>query len=167
MSHPGKRLPYHHENCLGCGPENASGLQMEMYTASPREDETKRVRTTIVLDSRHEGAPGLAHGGIVATALDDLFGGVLVRLRIPAVTANLSVDYRAPIALGRELSLEGWCEGVEGRKVRMRGTIHDGEKLVAEATGLFIQVGVEHFTDAGGTLPDIAARRRAAEQQQG
>ena len=140
-------LPPHQANCLGCGPDNDAGLRMRMRA------EGRRARAQLVLDRRHEGAPGFAHGGAVATALDDLFGGVLVILGRPAVTARLAIDYRAPALLDRTLDLVAWCEGAEGRKLDLRGTIHDGPTLIAEAEALFMTVDIAHFAKSGIPLP--------------
>lgn len=144
MSAPrGRAIPPHHAKCFGCGPENPAGLQMRMW----QEDD--RACAELVLDTRHEGAPGFAHGGAVAAALDDLFGGVLVILRIPAVTAKLRVDYRAPVLLGRALQLSGSCTRRDGRKLTMQGSIFDRDRLVAEAQALFVEVAVDHFRQSG------------------
>ena len=53
----GDRLPPHHPRCLGCGPDNPHGHHLEV-----RRDGDS-VRTGYVFDSRHMGAPGIAHGG--------------------------------------------------------------------------------------------------------
>ena len=140
-------LPAHQPNCFGCGPDNPAGLRMRMRSGDGC------ARAELVLDHRHEGAPGFAHGGAVAAALDDLFGGVLVILERPAVTARLTVDYRAPVLLGRTLALEGWCERTDGRKLHLLGTIHDDDTLVAEAQALFMEVDVAHFAKSGLPLP--------------
>lgn len=113
-----------------------------------------RVHATLTLDRRHEGAPGLAHGGAIASALDDLFGGVLVMLGRPAVTANLSIDYRSPALLGHTLDLAGWCAAENGRKLELQGNIHAGDRLVAEGRALFLAVDIEHFLQAGAPLPE-------------
>ncbi|MBJ7329186.1 MAG: PaaI family thioesterase [Solirubrobacteraceae bacterium] len=139
----GPAIPPHHSRCFGCGPDNPAGLRMRMW----REDD--RACAELVLDTRHEGAPGFAHGGAVAAALDDLFGGVLVLLRIPAVTAKLSVDYRAPVLLGRPLLLSGSCIRRDGRKLTMQGMLYDRDRLVAEAQALFVEVAVDHFRQSG------------------
>lgn len=141
-------IPPHHDNCLGCGPGNPAGLQMAMRT---HEGE---VLADLVLDARHEGAPGLAHGGAIATALDDLFGGVLVLLQMPAVTASLNVEYRRPVPLGAPLQLTARCVQTEGRKLQMHGEIRLDEHLLAEATAVFVRVDVAHFKQAGMPLPD-------------
>jgi acyl-coenzyme A thioesterase PaaI-like protein len=112
------------------------------------------VCAVLVLDERHQGAPGLAHGGAVAAALDDLFGGVLVMLEAPAVTANLNVDFRAPVPLGSELALRARCTGASGRKLTFHATVeHDG-RLLAEASALFVRVDLAHFETANAPVPD-------------
>jgi len=103
------------------------------------------VRTHLRLDGRHEGAPGFAHGGIVATILDDLSGELLLVLRRPAVTARLEVDYVAPVMLGRDLVAEAWVASIDGRKYRLVARITDDGRTVATSQGLFIAVGREHF----------------------
>ncbi len=138
----------HQPHCMGCGPENPAGLGMRFRVVGDR------ATARLTLDRRHEGSPGFAHGGALATALDDLLGAVLVILERPAVTASLTVDYRAPASLHRPYDLEGWCERIDGRKLHLAGTIKDGEILIAEARALFIQVELAHFQQSGQPLPE-------------
>lgn len=75
------------------GPENSSGLQLEVYRL---DDE---VYADVAFDERHIGAPGLAHGGAIAAACDDLLGFTLWIAGTPAVTRNLAIEYLAPVPL--------------------------------------------------------------------
>ena len=68
MSDQPLHIAAHHPHCLGCGDENPASLGLSFVL------EGERVRSEFVLDRRHEGAPGFAHGGAVATALDDTLG---------------------------------------------------------------------------------------------
>jgi acyl-coenzyme A thioesterase PaaI-like protein len=138
-----RALPPHHAHCLGCGPENPAGLGLELAI------EGERVRGVVTLDDRHQGAPGFAHGGAVATALDDTLGTLLIVLGHPGVTARLEVNYRRPAFLGRRFALEAWVDVVEGRKIRMLAEMRDGDDVVADAAALFIQVDREHFLQGG------------------
>jgi acyl-coenzyme A thioesterase PaaI-like protein len=140
-------LPPHHPWCLGCGPENPGSLGLRLAI------EGERVTGECTLDQRHQGAPGFAHGGGVATALDDTLGTLLVVLGQPGVTAKLEVDYRRPAFLGRRFELEAWVDRVEGRKIHMEAQMRDGDDVVADAHALFIQVEPEHFLQAGA-VPD-------------
>lgn len=88
--------PPHQPHCLGCGPENPASLGIRMRPLGDRG-----VAGEVAFGSAHEGAPGFAHGGAVATALDDALGTLLMRLRTPAVTRRLEVDYLRPAFLER------------------------------------------------------------------
>jgi acyl-coenzyme A thioesterase PaaI-like protein len=137
----------HHPHCLGCGDENPASLGLSFTI------EGERVRSELVFDRRHEGAPGFVHGGAVATALDDTIGTLNMALRKPAVTGRLEVDYRRPAFLGRRFELEAWVESVDGRKIHLAGEMREDGEVVAEAKALFIEVDRAHFA-RGGQLPD-------------
>jgi acyl-coenzyme A thioesterase PaaI-like protein len=134
-------LPPHHPHCLGCGPDNPHGHHL-----SVRADGELAVATRHVFDLRHVGAPGIAHGGAVATVLDDLFGFLLYRVNELAVTRHLDVDYHAPVLLDVPYLLRAWVERRDGRKlfVRAEGNDETGRRVVA-AKALFLVVDVEHF----------------------
>lgn len=76
---PAGTIPAHSGSCFGCGPDNPAGIGPRMRV------EEDRVVADLPSGGRHEGSPGLVHGGAVAAALDDLLGGVLVTLGAPAV----------------------------------------------------------------------------------
>lgn len=92
------------------------------------------------------GHPGIVHGGLLATMLDEglarcCFGALPHNI---AVTANLNVDYRKPTPAGSFLVLRGVTTDVQGRKAWVKGHVEllakPGEEptILAEATGLFI-----------------------------
>jgi acyl-coenzyme A thioesterase PaaI-like protein len=138
-----RELPPHHPNCLGCGPDNPGSLGLRLAI------DGERVTGEVVLDERHQGAPGFAHGGAVATALDDTLGTLLVVLGQPGVTARLEVNYRRPAFLGRRFRLEAEVERVDGRKIHMTALMRDDGDVVADARALFLQVEPDHFLQTG------------------
>lgn len=97
----------------------------------------------------YEGPPGYVHGGIVALAFDELFGMCNVCNGQGGLTGRLSVRYRRPTPLRRTLRLTAWQEHHEGRRMRVRGTMHADDVLTAEAEGLFVtprpETRVEYF----------------------
>jgi uncharacterized protein (TIGR00369 family) len=141
-------LAAHHPNCIGCGTENQGSMGLRFFA------DGQHVRASMRLDERHEGAPGFVHGGMLATALDDTFGALLVVLRRPAVTARLEVDYRRPAFLHRDFELDAWCEQIDGRKLHLVGEIREGDDLVAEAHALFLEVDLGHFARGGKDMPE-------------
>ena len=142
-----RELAPHHANCLGCGPDNPGTLGLKLAI------DGERVRGEVTLDDRHQGAPGFAHGGADATALDDTLGTLLVVLGHPGVTARLEVNYRRPAFLHRRFELEAWVERVEGRKIEMAAEMREDGDVVADASALFIQVDREHFLQGADQLP--------------
>lgn len=133
-------MPAHARGCFGCGPENPESLGLRFV----RDGDV--VRATATIERRHEGAPGLAHGGIVASLLDDISGAIPRALGQRAVTANLQVDFAAPVVIDRELVVEAWLEVFEGRKIRIVSRLLDGGTVLATGRALFLVVPVEHFT---------------------
>jgi acyl-coenzyme A thioesterase PaaI-like protein len=75
----------------------------------------------------------------VAVGFDDLLG-MAAAMHAGSVTrtASLTVDYRSVTPLNTELTVRAWAERQDGRKVYVRATMHDGDRLCAEAHGLFI-----------------------------
>ena len=56
--------------------------------------------STLEVGDYHQGAPGLAHGGIIATAMDEAMGALNRLLLVPVVTVHLEVDYVRPVPVG-------------------------------------------------------------------
>ncbi|KAF2842545.1 Thioesterase/thiol ester dehydrase-isomerase [Patellaria atrata CBS 101060] len=93
------------------------------------------------------GHPGIVHGGLLATLLDE----GLARCCFPAlpnkvgVTASLKIDYRAPTKAGQVVVLRAWTTKVEGRKAWVKGrleTLSDPDKWTeAWESGEFAQRG--------------------------
>jgi acyl-coenzyme A thioesterase PaaI-like protein len=148
-------LPPHAPRCFGCGRDNPCGLRLEAH----REGDD--VRAKVTFGAHHSGAPAFAHGGAVATAIDDCLGFLIYVIGEPAVTAKLEVNYRKPVLIEKEYELHARATGRQGRKIHTAVEMRDADgTLVAEGTGLFVTVGFEHFTR---DLPDDW-RERAQER---
>jgi acyl-coenzyme A thioesterase PaaI-like protein len=147
LSEPPTFIRAHHRNCLGCGTRNPCSLGLSFHI------EGERVRSEVTIDERHEGAPGFAHGGAIATVLDDTLGTLLIVLQRPGVTANLEVNYRRPAFLHRRFELEAWTEKVDGRKLHLAAEMREDGEVVADARALFLEVSMEHFLK-GGKIPE-------------
>jgi len=146
-------MPPHYAGCFGCGPSNAAGLQLEMTAL-----DGVSVRSSFQVAEHHEGAPGLAHGGVLSAALDEALGSLLWVMATPAVTGRLEVDYLTPVPVGRTVVIDVTCTGVDGRKIYTEGVGRlddsDGEVAIRGA-GLFIAVSFEHFAKHGGTTDTL------------
>jgi acyl-coenzyme A thioesterase PaaI-like protein len=89
-------------------------------------------------DRQFEGPPGHVHGGLIAGAFDEVLGFAQITSGTPGMTGRLEIAYRSPTPLFTEVVYRGWLDHVSGRKVVTKGTLHAGDRLCAEATGLFI-----------------------------
>lgn len=92
------------------------------------------------------GHPGIVHGGLLATLLDEglarcCFDALPTKT---AVTAKLEINYLKPTPAGQYVVLRAETKRVEGRKAWVEGQIEtlvaDGETpvVLAKASGLFI-----------------------------
>jgi acyl-coenzyme A thioesterase PaaI-like protein len=90
--------------------------------------------------SAYEGPPGCVHGGYVAAAFDEVLGSTQSLGKRPGMTARLTIDYRSPTPLHADLRFEGRVTEMSGRKTYTKGTLHAGDRLCAEAEGLFVAI---------------------------
>jgi uncharacterized protein (TIGR00369 family) len=126
--------------CFGCGHDNTVGLHLQFFI-----DEEQRVLCRVRLAAQFQGPPGHAHGGIIATLLDEAMSKANRRRNITALTRHMSIDYLRPVALESDLVLEGWSESDpasnSGRKHRCSAELRNASGAVlASATGIFMEV---------------------------
>ena len=135
------RIPPHHDPaCWGCG-DTPTGLRLPV----PREEGLERYEATFAFDARHQGGPGIAHGGLVSAALDEACGLLATWYRFPTVTARIFVRYRRPVPINAELDVAAWIADGRGRRIRTHAELRLGGELLAEALGAFLHVPLEHF----------------------
>ncbi|SDC91817.1 PaaI family thioesterase [Actinokineospora iranica] len=145
---PGTDLPQHYARCFGCGDQQEDGLHLR---AQVGDGHTIRSRFTVT--EAHQGAPGLAHGGLLACAFDEALGTTVGNLlRKPAVTGKLETDFLRPVPVGTTLVIDAHLDGIAGRKVYVsaegRMDTDDGPVAV-RARALFVLVDLSHFVNHG------------------
>jgi acyl-coenzyme A thioesterase PaaI-like protein len=87
------------------------------------------------------GSNGAVHGGAIPLLFDDVLGRLaLVGERRKSRTAYLHVDYRSIAPIEEDLQVEAWFDREEGRKRRLRGVLRQGDRVCAEADGLFVEL---------------------------
>lgn len=132
----------HYPDCIVSGPANPMGIALTCHRE--RDDAV----ASVTLGAAFEGAPGRAHGGIVAAVFDDVMGFVLSMLRTPAYTGRLTVSYLAPTPLVTRLEFRARLRERDGRKLWIEGEATVNGCRFAEAEGLFIAIPVEQFGSA-------------------
>jgi acyl-coenzyme A thioesterase PaaI-like protein len=105
--------------------------------AEQHDDGTVTVRGTY--DKRAEGMPELVHGGLLAMGFDLALGlASAAVVQRPAMTGTLTLRYRAPTPLYREVVYRTSAEPRSARTVRAHGTLHVGDTLCVEAEGIWV-----------------------------
>jgi acyl-coenzyme A thioesterase PaaI-like protein len=150
----------HNPDCVGCGPANETGLHLQVRRLG---DEFV---TEVSFGRRFTGSPGIAHGGAVAMACDDLLGYAIFSVPEPAVTRSLQVQYDAPVLLGPTYRMAARLVRREGRKLFLTatGTAPDGSSVFS-AEALFLIVDFAHFLRFGPLRPDSRIGALYAAQQ--
>ena len=120
-------------NCFACGTLNEHGLRLVLHLGD------RRSWTELALDDRFEGWVGIAHGGIVATILDEVMAWSLVAEDNWGVTARMSVEFRRPLRVGDRVRAEGWIVRSRRRIVETAAHIVDASGTVlATAEGTYL-----------------------------
>jgi acyl-coenzyme A thioesterase PaaI-like protein len=123
----------HHDLCFGCGQANLFGLQLELE----RTDAGVAGRFFVKQD--HQGPPGFAHGGVLATALDEAMALLLHDEGTRALTARLEVDLQAPAPVGSYVEVSAEVEERSGRRLVLSATASNEEGVIASARGTFVE----------------------------
>lgn len=132
--------------CFACGGANTRGMQLTFE----QDDAARRIRGAFRIGAEYEGGSGFVHGGIIATLLDEVMAKVSRFVQDRAVTAELTVEYRKPIPVEKDLVVEGWEVSRKGRSLYREGEIRDSSgELLARGRGHFIMVDPERFKPAG------------------
>jgi acyl-coenzyme A thioesterase PaaI-like protein len=135
------RIPPHHDPaCWGCG-DNPTGLRLPL----PAAEGLTEYEAYVAFDERHQGGPGIVHGGLVAAALDEAVGLLATWYAFPSVTARIFVRYRKPVPINTELLLTARLDDTSGRRLHVDGALTDGDEALAECRAALLQVPLEHF----------------------
>jgi uncharacterized protein (TIGR00369 family) len=123
--------------CFACGKDNADGMRLRFEYDEDRGRFVCRFR----LGKRYTGPPGHAHGGIIATILDEAMGKVNKIRQVVALTSRITVEYLKPVPLNTPLRVDSREVSVRGRRhVNMAEIVNAKGEVLARSRGLFIAI---------------------------
>jgi uncharacterized protein (TIGR00369 family) len=139
------RSQYISKNCMVCGVDNPFGLKARFF-----ETDAQEVVALVTLGEQHQSYPGIAHGGVSATLLDEVIGRAIMchhDQNTFGVTLGLEMKYRLPVPLGVELKIVGRIIR-DGRIFTGSGELYlpDGQVAVT-AAGKYMLRRVQQITD--------------------
>jgi acyl-coenzyme A thioesterase PaaI-like protein len=134
-----RQLQPNSRHCFVCGLENPVGLKLRIYKTEPGV-----IETTYTAPQHFQGYPGVLHGGIVASLLDEISGRA--HMGDPSAprfmfTGKMEVKYRKNVPIGEPLRIIGKAGKSRGKMAEGWAGIYDqAGTLLAEATTLLIDV---------------------------
>ena len=140
--------PY--QGCFACGVRNDSGLKLTFWT------EGDEIVTEFTPDAHYQGFPGVLHGGILATLLDETLSRTASIEGRWMMTGRLEVRYRRPAPLGPRLRVTARTLSSRSRMVHAEGEVRladDPSVILADARGVFLRVPPEYQQDASKNYP--------------
>jgi uncharacterized protein (TIGR00369 family) len=127
--------------CFVCGRNNPVGLNLQFFDNGKDE-----VFSDYTVADRYQSYPGIVHGGILASMLDEVVGRVAIigDHHHFMVSVKLQVLYRHPVPVETPLKIRGQIVRLRGRLGKAQGEIilPDG-KIACEAAITLADVPAE------------------------
>ncbi|MCK5802688.1 MAG: PaaI family thioesterase [Lentisphaeria bacterium] len=117
--------------CFACGKRNPHGLQLVFEV----DADAGMAVCELAVPGRFNGWPGVCHGGIVATLLDEAIVYACRGTGKLAATVGLSVKYRKPVPTGVPVRIVGELVSARSRIMKATARIEREGEILAEAEG--------------------------------
>ncbi|HWZ46519.1 MAG TPA: PaaI family thioesterase [Candidatus Saccharimonadales bacterium] len=142
VDHPLGRLGHPQNFCFGCGVDNPEGMKLQFFF-----DEAAHLAIChFTLEGRYQGPPRHAHGGIIATILDEAMGKVNKLRNVIGLTRNMEIKYLKPVPLGKPLTVTAREQHISGREHTNAADITNEQgQILAQGTATFVQVDPERM----------------------
>jgi len=125
---------HYDDGCFACGRANPSGLRIDDF-----QQISGGVAAGFIPGPHHRGTFGILHGGLAATALDEIMAWAgIILAGVLCVTANLELRFRRPVPVEQPLRLSAWLGDRSGRRLRMTGELATDAGPAVEASGLYV-----------------------------
>ena len=123
--------------CFVCGVENPLGLHVPFT-----RDGERGSRATYTVRSEHVGWPGLIHGGLLFTLMDESVAWALYFNGLRGVTAKAETRFRRPAPVGAPLVITGSIVERARRLVQVRAEVQradaDNERIADMEATMFL-----------------------------
>ncbi len=123
-----------YDDCFACGLANPMGLHLDGFRfddAGVAADFTPR--------DEYRGFEGVLHGGVIATALDEILAWAAMLVEDTFVlTGTLDLRYRKPAGVDVSYTLHGRVDERRGRRLLLSGEMRADDSVIASASGLYL-----------------------------
>jgi len=132
--------------CFICGLKNSSGLKASFF-----ETEGNELIATFIPTEEHQSYPGRLHGGIASAILDETIGRAIINgnaEQIWGITVELSVEFKKPIPLNKEVKVIGRITSQNSRFFEGTGEIIlDTGEIAVTARGRYMKAPLSKIAD--------------------
>jgi uncharacterized protein (TIGR00369 family) len=134
--------------CFGCGLNNPIGLKLKFT----RDGDSCRAEFTP--DKAHQGWPGVVHGGIIASLLDEAMSYAAYFEGVTCLTASMNIRLRQPVKVEEPLVITASVTKNSRKLFESKASIclEDGT-VVAESTAK--QFVIENEPGHGGKSREL------------
>jgi uncharacterized protein (TIGR00369 family) len=129
----GRRYAFADHHCFACGASNPIGMRLHIELSEGA------ARTEWVVGEDYVGWSDKLHGGIIATLLDEVMAWAPSSFDSWAVTAEMTVRYRAAASPGDRLTATGRVNKRRRRIYEVVGEVRGRDnRLIAEGRGTYL-----------------------------
>jgi uncharacterized protein (TIGR00369 family) len=98
-----------------------------------------KVEASFTCDAAFEGYSGVLHGGVISSLLDGAMTNCLFAYGHVAVTAELKVRFRHPVATGKPAKVRAWITSATSPLFELAAELVQDEQIKAIAKGKFLK----------------------------
>ena len=123
-----------HAHCVVCGTYNPRGMQLS-FRALPDGS----VRGVFECQRILEGYASTLSGGIICSLLDGAMTNCLAAHGHRALTAEMTVRFRRPVATERPATIRAWIEACGHQLYQVAADLQQDGQVMASATAKFME----------------------------
>lgn len=125
-----------HLGCFACGRgEDGLGLVFD-------SDGAGGVSAEWFCEERLQSYPGIVHGGIIATVLDSAMTNCLLAKDIPALTAEMQIEYKEPVRVGDTAVVRAWLTRSRPPLFMLEAEVIQNKTVRARAAAKFMRTDI-------------------------
>ncbi|HUY95404.1 MAG TPA: PaaI family thioesterase [Terracidiphilus sp.] len=109
-------------SCFACGADNPRGLRLQFEPG-----DQGKMSAAWTPDGTLEGFDGIIHGGLVSTVLDESMAKAVIASGAEALTVELRVRFRRPVAANAALRVSGWVTERNKRMLQAEAALTDAD----------------------------------------
>lgn len=142
-----------YQRCFACGQRNDIGLRLVF------RQEGDNIVTDYLPEAQYQSFPGIVHGGIIATLLDETLSRTAMIEGRWMMTGRLEVRYRAAAPVGRLLRVTARTLTSRSRMITAAGEVRladEPETVIATAEAVFLPIPPTYRQQTVDQYPELA-----------